>query len=189
LISFEEAEAFPDLIPLVPYIAFAVGWLAWQVTRGVERFWGAFISSKPEPRFQPSIGLALIVLLFLHGRTGLPAGEMPLRLSEQMKRAAWVDEELGAEGKIQAFGELDALVLTGRSNLTPMVHLGPKSHNLVIHEPGGFQTVLETIQRERPEIIIMPRNKPRWIRVEPLWGLLWENYEDLGMATFRLRGE
>jgi hypothetical protein len=187
LFSLWEMEAPPDLIPLDPYIAFAVGWLTWQVTRGAARFLGAFISSKPGPRLQPYIGLALIVSLFLYGRTGLPAGGMPAELSAQMKRAARLDEELGAEGKIQAFGHLGVLVLTGRSNLTPMIHLGPKHYNLATHEPGGFQAILETIQRERPEIVIISRHHWRpWVK--PLRKFLVENYQNLGSNTFKLRG-
>ncbi len=187
LISLWEGEGSPDFIPLDPYIAFAVGWLTWQVTRGAARFLGAFISRKSGPRFQSSIGLTLIVLLFLYGRAGLSVGEMPAELSEQMKSAAQLDEELGAEGKIQAFGHLGLLVLTGRSNLTPMIHLGPKHYNLATHEPGGFQAILETIQRERPEIVIISRHHWRpWVK--PLRKFLVENYQNLGSNTFKLRG-
>jgi len=111
------------------------------------------------------MSIIFILLLTVYGRGGLPEGASPKGLERQTRQATRLDKELGAEGQMQAFGNLVPLVLTGRLNLTPMMNLGPKAYNLAMREPGGFEGIIDTVRRERPEIIIWNRNfKRSWVR-------------------------
>jgi len=174
--AFFDFQGYPDLIPLFFYLAFGLGWLLWQAARLLARVVSGLPPVASRAYLQPSMGIIFVLLLTLYSRGGPPEDASPNGLEHQAQEAARLDKELGAEGQIQAFGNLVPIVLAGRLNLTPVIHLGPKHYSLAMHEPGGFEGIIDTLWRERPEIIIVNRNFYRpWVR--PLRRFLKENYE------------
>lgn len=152
LFSIRDLDGIADLIPWLPYLALGVGWSLEVALSLLRRLPIRTVA------WSQLAALGALLFILVYGLQDLPGKKRSaLTLQDQISRAAELDAFLGPSGQVQIIGDLSFLVLAERSNLTPLIHLGPKHYNLFLHEPGGLEKILETIREAKPEAIILQR--------------------------------
>lgn len=158
LFSLRELDGFPDLIPFLPHLAWGVGWLLDQAVFLSKSLVSSKSSLQKGTILSQLVSIVAILLILVYGLKDLPSPEEEAKagtLQEQIVQATELEALLGPEGRVQAIGDPSLLVLMERSNLTPLIHLGPKHYNLLVNEPGGLEQILATIIAAKPEVIII----------------------------------
>ncbi|MBI2845904.1 MAG: DolP-mannose mannosyltransferase [Chloroflexi bacterium] len=163
LFSLRELDGYPDLVPLLPYLAFGLGWVLERALSLLRRL----VASNPISNLATLAVLLGILGNGLQDLGSINEGPGSFTLQDQLAQARQLDQFLGAEGQIQAIGDPSLLVLSRRTNLTPLIHLGPKHYNLLLQEPGGVDNILKVIEESSPEVILIHPSNWQYPWVQP----------------------
>jgi 4-amino-4-deoxy-L-arabinose transferase-like glycosyltransferase len=150
----------PDLLPFFPALALGCGWL---ITRVLETS-AALLARAASPItrwIQPALFVVATFALVLYGTsdTFLTGSQSRLR-APQEKIAARVEQELRDGDTIQQYGDSIVLVLTGRTNATPVLHLGPKQHQgIFFMYENGLDGYIAYLDAHKPRVITLSRRK------------------------------
>ncbi|MBI4673974.1 MAG: hypothetical protein HY741_20195, partial [Chloroflexi bacterium] len=153
LIDFQNCA---DLSPFFTILALGCGWL---ITRVLE--WLARAAPQTTRWLAPALFVIVTWVLFVYGTndTFLTGSANRLR-APQEKIAARVEQELQAGDTIQQFGDAVVLVLTRRTNATPVLHLGPKQHQgIFFMYENGLDGYIAYLDAHKPRVITLSRRK------------------------------
>lgn len=176
LFALYDFQNCPDLLPFFGILAIGCGWLVTRVLEGVAR-WSAQKLPQTRAWLRPAFYSAatLAVLLYGIGDSLLSSSANRLR-APQEKIAERVERELQAGDTIQQYGDAIVLVLTGRTNATPVLHLGPKQHQgIFFMYENGLDGYIAYLDAHKPRVITLSRRKEEpW--AEKLYAWIDANY-------------
>lgn len=172
LIDFQSCA---DVLPFFPYLALGGGWLGWQVVRLVTGSGTGGEAARRE-RMAAVVGAALGAMLLYYGLTDTLNARGGEGLAQQRELAATINRQLGPSDTFQQFGDAVFLVLLGRENATPFMHLGNKQGAGVLRAEGITPDELpQIVARAHPRVITLSRAKEQpW--AEPLYTWIQANY-------------
>lgn len=160
LFALYDFQNCPDLLPFFGILAVGCGWLLMRVLESAAS-WS--VQKLPQTRAWLRTALygaaTLAVLLYGTGDSLLNSSANRLR-APQEKIAARVERELMAGDTIQQYGDAIVLVLTGRTNATPVLHLGPKQHQgIFFMYENGLDGYIAYLDAHKPRVITLSRRK------------------------------
>lgn len=150
----------PDLLPFFGALAIGCGWL---LVRALE--WLARIVTRIAPGttrwLAPALfGIATLALVAYGTSDSFLTGAANRLRAPQEKIAARVEQELQPGDTLQQFGDAVVLVLTGRTNATPVLHLGPKQHQgIFFMYENGLDGYIAYLDAHKPRVITLSRRK------------------------------
>ncbi|MGQ9681294.1 MAG: tetratricopeptide repeat protein [Anaerolineae bacterium] len=149
--QFDFQTAAGDLGVLIPFLSVMAGWLAWHVIV----LWLTGSLQPAQPGLCYALALLTVAGLSFARLTEIPAPTGVNDLAGQRKAAEWLDQTLGRDRPIQAFGDLSLLVHTHRRNATRVIQLGPKSVTAMAMEGQSLPVFLAELEAIRPSLIIV----------------------------------
>lgn len=167
----------PDLFPILPSLALGVGWLGWQLARGVNALVARFTTVQNTAPISQGLvtlmGLALIAIYFLDVRGYVVRGT---NFHDQQDVTRAVQKYLATDDRVLSFGNVIALVELRRANASKILHLGSKSGlGVLATEPGGMQGLVAALDRDPPKVITLAREHfPDW--AQPFYEWLKRRY-------------
>lgn len=162
-------QSCADVLPFFPYLAIGVGWLVAVAL--------TFLGTRVHTAwFAPAATVLACILLLVYGLADLPRGNKVNALAQQYQMAAGVNQRLGANDKIQQFGDAVLVVLLKRENSTRFIHLGDKQGAGILHAEGIAPDQLPVlIANANPRVITLSRAKDQpW--AQPLYDWIELNY-------------
>lgn len=166
----------PDLLPFLSVLALGCGWLILRVIEFLAR-----VISRAFPQVTswivPSLlGIASVALLAYGTSDSLFTNSVGRLRSAQENIAARVEQELSEGDTVQQFGDAVVLVLTQRTNATPVLHLGPKQHQgIFFMYENGLDGYLAALEAQKPRVITLSRRKDEaW--AQKLYAWIQANY-------------
>ena len=172
----------PDLIPLAPIAAMCTGWLAWSIARGT----GAFVEKHFMAMNARFIrwGILTCIIVWIGGVYLLDVRNYELHgvdFTHQLYVIHVARSNLGPNDTVLTFGNAIILVELKRQNASKIIHLGSKSGlGVLTYEPGGFQGMLDNLERNPPKLISLAReNHLDWQK--PFYDWLEQNYDLLAV--------
>ncbi|MBI4675601.1 MAG: hypothetical protein HY741_28485 [Chloroflexi bacterium] len=170
-ISLIDFQNCPDLLPFFTILALGCGWL---ITRIVE--WVTLLVVRAAPKTaawapRALFTLATLVLLLYGTGDSLFTSSVSRLRAPQEKIAARVEQELQPGDTIQQYGDSIVLVLTGRTNATPVLHLGPKQHQgIFFMYENGLDGYIAYLDAHKPRVITLGRRKQEaWAKKLYTW--------------------
>jgi hypothetical protein len=148
-----------SLIPFFPFIGIFAGYFVVTVARTIV----AIPLLKRNPivvrviEWAPVIPLALILVSVVNHAKGyqLEAGRT---LQDQEAAFEAVSDVMGPDDKIYVHGTVELLVLLHRANMNPYIFLPyGKDEYIGSRLPGGFQAILDEMERQAPKVIALSR--------------------------------
>lgn len=176
--SLVDFDFCPDLFPLLPVVALATGWLVWGAARVAGELAAEYLKSSTVQVVHLGIvtaALALIVLVYLADVRAYTLNGM--NFEDQQYVVGVAKTYLAPGDTVLSFGNAIVLIELQMPNATKIVHLGSKSGlGVLAFEPGGFQGMLDALERNPPKLITLAReNHLDW--QQPFYDWLAAHYE------------
>ncbi len=176
LFALYDFQNCPDLLPFFAMLAIGGGWF---IARALEFLARAAAQKFPQTRAGLDLAVyslaTLMVLWYGVSDTLLSPFAGRLR-APQEKIAARVERVLQPGDTIQQFGDAVVLVLAGRANATPVLHLGPKQHQgIFFMYENGLAGYIAYLDAHKPRVITLSRRKEEaW--AQPLYDWIAAHY-------------
>ncbi len=176
LFALYDFQNCPDLLPFFGMLAVGCGWLVTRLLELGARFATKRFSSTPAWLSPALYGLTTIALVWYGTGDSLLNNSANRLRAPQEQIAARVERELQAGDTIQQYGDAVVLILTGRTNATPILHLGPKQHQgLFFMYENGLDGYLAYLDAHKPRVITLSRRKEEaW--AQPLYAWIAAHY-------------
>jgi hypothetical protein len=150
IVDFKSASY---LIPAIPFIGIFCSFVLVQLIRYVAavRFGRAFISSSCVE------WLAVLAVLLLALGNAVRAGRAGDRgLDQQDAEFRSISSLLSPEDQIYVHGATEILAVLDRPNLNPYIFLdNRKDDYLATRTPGGFKTIVDSIEAKTPKVVVL----------------------------------
>lgn len=169
----------PDLPPFFSWLALGCGWLIVRVLEWLSRTVTRVAPRTTRWVASALFGLATLALL-AYGTSDSFLTDSANRLrAPQEQIAARVEQELQPGDTLQQFGDAVVLVLTGRPNATPVLHLGPKQHQgIFFMYENGLDGYIAYLDAHKPRVITLSRRKDEaW--AQKLYAWIDANYHTI----------
>lgn len=176
--SLVDFDFCPDLFPLLPVAALSVGWLLWSIARVASDPVAAYMKRVSSQWVRLGIVAAFAIVIaavyLLDVRGYVVTG---VNFEDQQYVAATAKKYLAPGDTVLTFGDAIVPVELHLPNASKIVHLGSKSGlGVLAFEPGGFQGMLDALDRNPPKLITLSReNNLAWTK--PFYEWLDEYYE------------
>jgi hypothetical protein len=162
----------PDLIPMFPALALGVGWLAVTLTRGIVAGVARLTNINAVPRARLML-LAFIAFLLvaLYGLDAWGYQITGVSFLDQLQVAQTAEKYLKPQDRVLSFGNTIVQIELHRPSASKILHLGSKSGlGVLASEPGGFQGLLDELDRNPPDMIVLAREtRPEWTAPFYMW--------------------
>jgi hypothetical protein len=188
----------PDLFPLLPALALAIGWLVGKVAEGAS----ALVARPASPRLA-----APTAMLFGAGAVLIIAGVglldardyhiVGITYRDQQNLVGEATKHLRGNGRILSFGNAIILVELQRENASKIIHFGPKSGEGVLeYEPNGLDGLLTALDQNPPQLISLARTTRQnwnqdffdWLKAR--YRLVWDDkYNAVRLYVLRKRAQ
>jgi hypothetical protein len=159
-LSVLNVQGFPDLLPLVPYVAWLAGEALDLGLAGGVPGWSGSARRRLSPRGRWAVGAAVAVVLIVYSvppavTPGLGAAE----LAAQLAAIERLQTLLTPGDEILAVGRADVLVLSGRRNASKYFLINRWGMaDMIDHlEPGGLEGWLGRIGERQPKLVFLGR--------------------------------
>lgn len=167
----------PDLFPLLPSLALAIGWLVKAFVQGVYGLMQHWLNLRLATRLTLGIAVVIVLLVACMGLLDSRRYQLVgLTYKNQMNLVRKAQAFLKPGGSILALGNAILLTELHQDNASNIIHFGEKSGEGVLnYEPGGLDAMVDGLAQNPPRLISLSRTEEEdWNRDFYTW--LYANY-------------